>query len=422
MNLSQEQIKQMHLTAFDEVMKERLPSMLSEERAATVTEIVSKLRQQRETFGRDLTGLSEAQKKDFAKVAQAATRGNFNLDTKANEALIEQQDNRGGYLVARELADAILRIAASTGTVLSQATHWDMTSDELAIPNYTGAFLTGAFVGVDAPGQVTGLTFGQTQLIIKTWQLAFVVGNDLLKDASVNIADWLLALGAEALSNYVDYQTFVGGANTGDPTLGLLNQPTSTTIQPNGQQVNLVYQGGSSSSGKTTFENYAVIDDSSRLIATIEESILPDCAFYMHRSMWNNIVTNKDTAGNYVLPYAGWAKVEPMVEDVKGGGPIRPAGYIRGYPVFTNRWMPAIGDSNRNGFSDGNSNPSVLFGAMKTVAFGDKGEMEVDQFTSGSFGGKEIALANQRGIIYRRRWNVSPTLLRAWGVAYTSAS
>lgn len=412
----------MHLTAFDEVIKERLPAIMSEERAQTVTEVVSKLREQREKFGNDITGLSESQKKAFASVIQATARGNFNLDTKANEALIEAQDNRGGYLVSRELADAILRIAASVGTVLSQATHWDMKSDELMIPNYTGAFLTGAFVGVDAPGEVTGLTFGATQLIIKTWQLAFVVGNDLLADASVNIADWLLALGAEALANYVDYQTFVGGANTSDPTIGLLNQPTSTTIQPNGQAVNQIWLGGSSTSGKTSFSTYAVIDDSSSLIGAMEESILPECGFYMHRSMWNKIVTDKDTAGNYVLPYAGWAKLEPMVEDRKGGGPLRPAGYIRGYPVYTNRWMPAVGSSNVNGFSDTTNTPCVLFGAMKTVAFGDKGEMQVDQFTSGAFGGKEIALANQRGIIYRRRWNVTPTLLRAFAVAYTSQS
>ena len=427
--MTPEQIQKLHkeaaLSAFDEAMKEKLPEMLERERATTVSTIMAQLSKQRKDFGRDMTGLSDDKKKQFAEIAQAALRGNFSLTTKANEALIEEQDNRGGYLVSREIADAILRIAASVGTVLSQATHWDMKSDELAIPNYTGAFLTGAFVGVDAPGTVTGLTFGQTQLIVKKWQLAFVVGNDLLADASVNIADWLLALGAEALANYVDYQTFVGGANTGDPTVGLLNQPTSTTIQPNGQQVNMVYQGGSASSTMTTMEKYAVIDDSSRLIAAIEESILPESAFYMHRSMWNEIVTDKDTAGNYVLPYAGWAKLEPMVEDSKGGGPLKPAGFIRGYPVYTNRWMPAIGVSSGspvNGFYDGAGQPSVLFGAMKTVAFGDKGEMQVDQFTSGAFGGKEIALADQRGIIYRRRWNVTPTLLRAWAVAYTSTS
>jgi len=78
---------------------------------------------------------------------------------------------------------------------MSQAAKWEMTTDELAVPNYTGAFLTGAYLGVDAPGTVTGIAFGQAQLIAKKWQLAFVVGNDLLMDANVNVADWLLALG-----------------------------------------------------------------------------------------------------------------------------------------------------------------------------------------------------------------------------------
>ncbi len=153
----------------------------------------------------------------------AAARRSSIVDTKANEALIEEQDNRGGYLVSREIADAIMRIAASVGTIMSQAAKWTMTSDELAVPNYTGAFLKGAYLGVDAPGPVTGITFGQAQLIAKKWQLAFVVGNDLLADASVNVADWLLALGGEALANMIDYQGFVGGANTGDPFLGILN-------------------------------------------------------------------------------------------------------------------------------------------------------------------------------------------------------
>jgi hypothetical protein len=78
--------------------------------------------------------------------------------------------------------------------------------------------------------------------------------------------------------------------------------------------------------------------------------------------------------------------------------------------------MPAVGASNVNGFSDTTNNPCVIFGNMRSMAFGDKGEMGVDQFTSGSFGGKEIALADQRGIVYRRRWALSATLYRAFVV------
>src|SRR5205823_2818019 len=118
--------------------------------------------------------------------------------TKANEPLIGEQDNRGGYLVQPEVAAAILRIAASVGTIMKQCQKWTMKTDELGIPNYTGSFLTGAYLGVDLVGTVQGLTFGQAVLIARKWQLAFAVGNDLLNDASVQLGDWLLAMAGEA--------------------------------------------------------------------------------------------------------------------------------------------------------------------------------------------------------------------------------
>ena len=59
---------------------------------------------------------------------------------------------------------------------------------------------------------------------------------------------------------------------------------------------------------------------------------------------------------------------------------------------------------------------------MKTVAFADKGEMEVDQFTSGSFGGKEIALSDQAGIVYKHDHALVIVLPKAFTVVYTSNS
>ena len=189
--MTQEEIKKMHVTAFDEVMKEKLVPIIGAEVASSVQKTVATLKLQRQEFGHDMTGLGESEKKLFVDTVRASV--GFGIREKANEALIEEQDNRGGYLVSREIADAIVRIAASVGTIMSQAAKWEMKTDELAVPNYTGAFLTGAYLGVDAPGTVTGIAFGQAQLIAKKWQLAFVVGNDLLMDANVNVADWLPA-------------------------------------------------------------------------------------------------------------------------------------------------------------------------------------------------------------------------------------
>jgi HK97 family phage major capsid protein len=40
------------------------------------------------------------------------------------------------------------------------------------------------------------------------------------------------------------------------------------------------------------------MDDSSQLIGALEESILGGAAFYMNRTAWAKLRTQKDTAGN----------------------------------------------------------------------------------------------------------------------------
>src|ERR1051326_1306107 len=416
MEITKEQIKEMHSAAFSEVMQEKLIPLIGQETTAQVAKIVEKLQLQRAVMGKDMTGLDDKQKGLFVDTIRSAV--GFDAREKANEALIEEQDNRGGYLVSREIADAIVRIAASVGTIMSQAAKWTMTTDELAVPNYTGAFLKGAYLGVDAPGPVTGITFGQAQLIAKKWQLAFVVGNALLADASVNVADWLLALGGEALANMIDYQGFVGGANSGDPFLGILNWPSTTVVDETGAKVTSYVLP----STMTTFAKFALMDDSSAMIGNLEESLLDGAAFYMNRTVWAKLRSQKDGNGNYILPFAGLAAPEPAVENHPGGGPIKPAGTILGYPVYTNRHLPAVGASSVNGFSDAASNPFLIFGNLRAFAFGDKAEMRVGQFEGGSFGGKEIALADQRGIVYKHRHALTLTLPRAVVVAKTAAS
>jgi len=387
--------------------KELLPKM-DEISVKNARKVVENMMIERYVHGRDITGLDTEQKIGFAKQVQAVFRGNREnaLKVKANEALIEEQDNRGGYLVENEVAAAILRIAASVGTILKQAQQWPMKTDELGIPNYTGSFLTGSYVGVDLPGTVTGLTFGQAVLIARKWQLAFTVGNDLLADASVQLADWLMAMAGEALANMIDQQGFIGGtpSTAPGPFVGILNAP-------NTQAYSL---GNSTTSGKTTFASFDVIVDASNMIGMLEESVLDGAAFYMHRTVWASLRVQKGSDGLPILLFGGLAS--PATLDIDPtGGPIRPAGSILGFPVYTNRWLPQLS-------ATAVSTPFVIFGNMKAAAFGDKGDMRVAQFESGSFGGKEVALSDQRGIVYKHRHAFVVVLPQAFVVASTSAS
>ena len=105
-----------------------------------------------------------------------------------------------------------------------------------------------------------------------------------------------------------------------------------------------------------------------------------------------------------------------LLDNYKGliGG-ARPVGEILGYPVFNVRHLPA------------NSATAVstkfgVFGNLKALAYGDKGDLRVAQHTSGSFGGKEIALADQTGLVYKHRHALVVTLPAAFVAIKTAAS
>jgi HK97 family phage major capsid protein len=391
--------------SFNDFMETSLIPTMEEVSVKAARKEVERMQIERFVRGRDVSGLGDEQKKAFAKQVQSVFRGDREgaLKVKANEALIGEQDNRGGYLVEAEVASAILRIAASVGTIMKQCQQWPMKTDELGIPNYTGSFLTGSYVGVDLPGTVTGLTFGQAVLIARKWQLAFTVGNDLLADASVQLADWLLAMAGEALANMVDQQGFIGGTVTTapGPFVGIFNTA-------NVQKYTLA-------TGGTTYAKFGVIADASAMIGLLEESILEGAAFYMHRTVWASLRVQTDTDGMPLLLFGGLAS--PATLDIDPtGGPIKPAGSILGFPVYTNRWLPSTSTVSQT------STPFLIFGNMKACAFGDKGDLRVAQFESGSFGGKEVALSDQRGIVYKHRHAFVVVLPQAFVVAYTSAS
>jgi len=410
--MEKELLEKVHSTvlgSFNDFMEKSLVPKMEEISVKNSRKVVETMMIERYVKGRDITGLDTEQKISFAKQVQAVFRGQSEkaVRVKANEALIEEQDNRGGYLVEPEVAAAILRIAASVGTIMKQCQNWPMRTDELGIPNYTGSFLTGSYVGVDLPGVVTGLTFGQAVLIARKWQLAFTVGNDLLADASVQLADWLMAMAGEALANMIDQQGFIGGTaiTAPGPFVGIMNVPGANTY----------FLGNSSTSGKTSFSGFDPVKDTMNIIAQLEESILDGAAFYMHRTVWALAAqTLASTSGIPYLFLGGFAKESEFEKDPYGG-PIVPAGHMGGFPVYTNRWMPQASTTAAN-------TPFMIFGNMKACAFGDKGDLRVAQFESGSFGGKEIALSDQRGIVYKHRHAFVVVLPKAFCIISTSVS
>ena len=385
-----EEVQAAFKSVVDEAMEKNLPEIVGKEVAFQTSKIVETMKLQKALTGSDMSGLTDAKKLAFAETIKAMS---FGQTVKANEALIEESDNRGGYLVATEVANAILRIAATVGLVANMATKWPMKTDELEVPAYTGSFLEGEYLGFDAAGSVTALTFAQAKLVAKKWQLAFAVGNDLVSDASVDVANWLLALAGEALANRLDKEGLnsPAGAFGG----GILNNAS----------VSVTTMAG----GATGFSS-VTLDYLGDLIASVEESVLEGSGFIMHRTVWNVVRKLKDTAGNYVV---GYPTTTALTVDQAMG--LKPVGYVWGYPVYTSRHMPALS-------ATAISTKFIIFGNLKSIALGDKGEFRVAQYQSGSFGGKEIALADQTGLVYKHRHALAIPLPAAFAVLKTAAA
>lgn len=384
--------------AADEFAKKTIEEVAGAGFAAKVEETVTRLRINEHVFGRRMFGSSEGSRKEFVK---EMTQVIANMHVKDGTALLENPDNVGGYLVAPEVAADILRISASVGLVASQATRWPTPKgNELRIPAYLGAFLSGSYLGTNVAGPIQGMPFNQTRLLIEKWQIAFAIDNALLKDASVALAEWLMTFVAEALANMLDYQAFVG---KGNPFTGILNHPN----------VEAYSLGGSATSGQTTFASFKLVEDTSRVMGSVEESILEGACFVFHRTVWAEIRAQKDGAGNYILPWAGAANV---IEVKPMAAAPQPVGNLMSAPVYTNRWLPTLAQT-------AVSKDFGVFGNLRrSLGMSDKGDIEFEQYRSGVFGGKEIALADQSGMVFKQRHGVVVQLPPAVKKIRTAAS
>jgi HK97 family phage major capsid protein len=375
-------------TAFDATLEEKLKNVVGPMAAAAAKATVEKMRADRNVFGKDASGLSDEQKKTFAvSVKDMVFSG---------KALNPDVDSEGGFLLPTETADAILRVAASVGLVVSQATKWNVSTGGKDVPNYTGGALEGQWLDYDQEGTDTNIAFGSAKLEPKRWQLSFAVSKALLRDADVNLADWLLALAAEAMNNALDKQVFNG---TGAPFVGIL-QSDDVTITTLG-------------SGDTDFSDFDVLADASTLIGGIAESLLPRCAFYMHRTVWASL--RAQTSSNIpLLSYGGAASASILAHNPTGGA-VKPMGEILGFPVFTTPHCPALS-------ATAVSTKFLIFGDMSQVAIGKAADMTLEQHRSGTFGSKEVAKSGQVGMVFEAEMAAVIGLAEAFNVSRTAAS
>jgi HK97 family phage major capsid protein len=394
MNEALKQALEQHKKDVVEVIAAQLNEIVPNAVSQQVKDVVAKMSMDRAVFGKDITGLSTEEKTAFVEFAKAVAFGR----TKANEALIVEDQSRGGYLVPVGVHRGILRIAEAFGVVMNQAQKFDLKGvSELDIPAYTGAVLQGEYLGVDVAGSATALAFEQAKLLKKTWQLAFAINNTLFRDAVESLADFLMTLVAEALANQVDKQ---GLSGTGAPYVGVLNDADVAVI--------------TMGAGNTDFEDFD-LEDASDMIASVPKGARKNGVFIFSSTVWARIRVKKDGAGNYLLPQAG-APGPAVLKMFPELGGFQVEGELMGRPVFTDDNLPALS-------ATAISTKFGIFGSLRDgLAFGDAGPLTMEEHRSGSFGGKEVALANQRGMVAKHDHAVAVSNPEAFVIIKTAAA
>lgn len=373
----------------DTSVSEAIKDIAGKEVADQVSKIVKKMRVERALYGVDKSGIDEDTKLAFVKDIRAIVRGE-------KAALLSNNDQTGGYLVPSEVHAGIMRIAASVGLVARDATHFPMGSDTLDVPRYTGSDLEGAYLGEDVEGSETSMTFGDAKLLAKTWYTIFRIGNTLLADANVNVADWLLGLVAEGIAARMDKEGFKGGTFAGSPFVGILGSSDVT-----------VY---TLPTGANTFEEFTA-DHASDMIAQVKESILPDCAFYFHRTVWAKIRQAKTANGMYTVGQNN----SMIAANFKKDG-IKPAGVMWDYPVYTTDYLPSNSET-------AVSTNFCVFGSLKHgLLVGDRQNLEIAKSDSATVGGKNVFAANQTAIRALHRHAIAIGLPSALVLGKTAAS
>jgi HK97 family phage major capsid protein len=252
---------------------------------------------------------------------QAAFTGNQSAANKlqdfgVNMAQTTGDNTKGGFLVPDILEARMIRLVEEYGIARSSCRVMPMgVGGSFSVPRRAGGY-TAYFVGENAEGTLSDLTFDQIQLEAKKMMVLSRWSSELPEDAAVQLGDLITQEIAYAFANKEDLCLFNGdGTSSFGGIVGCANAVNAGSIV-------------TTAAGVDTFAEIT--------IATFEEAIgacpkypgiMPK--WYVHQSCWANVMQRLAVAagGNTVANYEGGVGMSflgyPVVisQTLQSGGP-----------------------------------------------------------------------------------------------------
>ncbi len=349
--------------AIEKNLKPLMESQAKEAAFAQIKNVVEQLRSQRNEFGMDKTGLSLAQKKEFAQKV---------VDLFTGKAQTVASPEKGGLLIPDEVYSGILKVSEDFGYIMGMATKMPMADTQsLTVPKYTAA-ASGQeweYLGENGEATETDVSIGNAVLNLKLAIKIVRLDSRLLRAASVGLSDWLISIFAQSLAYTIDKQAFIG---TGSPFVGILNDANITVV--------------TMAATETSFDD-VTLDHLTQLEAAVNKGARAGAGYFMNLSIWNKLKTKKSSTGEYLFQ-----QDNNFVQPVRADGMLRPVGYTNnGYPVYDIDVLPAFS-------ATAVSTKFMVFGNMQYMLMGEAGAMVIAQSDHATVGGKNVFAAVQTAL------------------------
>jgi len=275
-----------------------------------------------------------------AKQFVGMVRGIWNNDPTVKD-VVEGVDSEGGYFVKPEYVNRMISLIEVYGLARQQCTVVPMSGTEILMPKLTGGVQT-YWVGETKAIGETQPEFGEFRMINRKLAALVPISNEFLEDESINIANLLLVLFAQAFAKREDQTTFMGNAVSGnDPFNGVMYNPDVPAF--------------TLPSGSTSFADVTA-DDLEQVTSYLPSGHVMGAAWYMHRTVASILRRLKYSGtGEYVWGAPESAGLPPT---------------LWGYPVYLTEVMPNTG-------ADGVSTDFIFFGNMMHYYIGDRNQMSM---------------------------------------------
>jgi HK97 family phage major capsid protein len=282
-------------------------------------------------------------------------RNNPDMIKAADPIVVSANDDAGGYLVPAVTEARILELMPTYGQARQYMTTMPIGGGVLHIPK-EGTLPTWTY-GISENASITSSkpTFGTYDITPSKGGALVVISNEMLRDANVNIGDYIIRKIAQAKGTGDDSQFFNG---TGSPFTGVFRATASTFG-------NLVR----CTTGATiTYAN---------LLSTvygIDQNYLNGASWFMHRTVLASVMGILD------------GQQRPIFQPAFGGTPAT----LLGYPVVVVENAPTASVSD--------AAPLAILGNLDGSIIGDVMGMEVKILTEATIDATNLAQYDLTGI------------------------